>query len=67
MDQVPALRWHIAGRSGCPGASLLGFVGHPLLEAVTCCLDRFVDIRPVAMRDADDVSLPIREFTWQHW
>lgn len=39
-----------------------GFVeahGHPLLEAVVLS-DRFVDIRPVTMRDADDVVAAIR-------
>ncbi|EUA22411.1 amidohydrolase family protein [Mycobacterium xenopi 3993] len=39
-----------------------GFVeahGHPLMEAVVLS-DRIVDIRPVTMRDADDVVAAIR-------
>ncbi len=44
------------------GCVMPGFVeahGHPLLEAVVLS-DRFVDIRPVTMRDADDVVAAIR-------
>lgn len=46
------------------GCVMPGFVeahGHPLLEAVVLS-DRFVDIRPVTMRDADDVvaAIPAR-------
>ncbi|EUA52389.1 amidohydrolase family protein [Mycobacterium xenopi 4042] len=44
------------------GCVMPGFVeahGHPLMEAVVLS-DRIVDIRPVTMRDADDVVAAIR-------
>ncbi|AGL26032.1 hypothetical protein J113_03950 [Mycobacterium tuberculosis CAS/NITR204] len=54
--------WRQHGSSSGAGCVMPGFVeahGHPLLEAVVLS-DRFVDIRPVTMRDADDVVAAIR-------
>ena len=44
---------------GCVMPGLVEAHGHPLMEAVVLS-DRMVDIRPVTMRDADDVVDAIR-------
>ncbi|HME75780.1 MAG TPA: amidohydrolase [Mycobacterium sp.] len=50
------------------GCVMPGFVeahGHPLMEAVALS-DRLVDIRPVALRDADDVVEAVRREVARH-
>ena len=44
---------------GCVMPGLVEAHGHPLMEAIVLS-DRIVDIRPVTMRDADDVVAAIR-------
>ena len=44
---------------GCVMPGLVEAHGHPLMEAIVLS-DRMVDIRPVTMRDADDVVAAIR-------
>ncbi len=44
---------------GCVMPGLVEAHGHPLMEAIVLS-DRMVDIRPVTMRDADDVIAAIR-------